>query len=63
MIGSKSGVVHSIAAGEVVSGIPTMPHRLWLRTRALIRKLPQYSERLKLLESKVRDLERQLKTR
>jgi UDP-3-O-[3-hydroxymyristoyl] glucosamine N-acyltransferase len=63
MIGSKSGVVHSIPAGEVVSGIPTMPHRLWLRTRALIRKLPEYSERLKLLESKVRDLERQLKTR
>ncbi len=62
MIGSKSGVVQSIPAGEVVTGIPTMPHRLWLRTRALIRRLPEYSERLKVLENKVRNLERQRKT-
>ena len=62
MIGSKSGVAQSIPAGEVVSGIPTMPHRLWLKTRGHIRRLPEYSERLKALEDKVKELERQRET-
>ena len=60
MIGSKSGVAKSIPAGEVVSGIPAMPHRLWLKTRGLIRRLPEYSERLKELENKVKELEEQI---
>lgn len=62
MIGPKSGVIKSIPAGEVVSGIPTMPHRLWLKTRGHVRRLPEYSERLKELENRVRQLEEQLKT-
>jgi UDP-3-O-[3-hydroxymyristoyl] glucosamine N-acyltransferase len=61
MIGSKSGVAKSIPAGDVVSGIPTMPHRLWLKTRGHIRKLPEYSERLKELEDRVKGLEEQSK--
>ena len=60
MIGSKSGVAKSIPAGEVISGIPAMPHRLWLKTRGLIRRLPEYSERLKELENKVKELEEQI---
>ncbi|UCF72777.1 MAG: UDP-3-O-(3-hydroxymyristoyl)glucosamine N-acyltransferase [Deltaproteobacteria bacterium] len=61
MIGSKSGVAKSIPADEVVSGIPTMPHRLWLRTRGHIRRLPEYSDRLKELENRVKELEEQLR--
>ena len=61
MIGAKSGVAKSIPGGEVVSGIPTMPHRLWLKTRGHIRRLPEYSERVKKLENKVKELEEQLK--
>ena len=61
MIGSKSGVAKSIPAGEVVSGTPTMPHRLWLKTRGHVRRLPEYSERLRELENKVRQVEEQLK--
>jgi len=61
MIGSKSGVAKSIPAGQVVSGIPSMPHRLWLKTRGHIRRLPEYSERLKELEKRVKELEEQLK--
>jgi len=59
MIGSKSGVAQSIPAGEVVSGIPTMPHRHWLRTTGHIRRLPEYAERMKELENKVKELEKQ----
>lgn len=63
MIGSKSGVSKSIPAGQVVSGIPTMPHQLWLRTRNHIKKLPEYSERLKELEKELKELREQLKER
>ena len=61
MMGGKSGVFKSIPAGEVVSGSPTMPHRLWLKTRGHIRRLPEYHERLRRLEDKVKELEEQLR--
>jgi len=51
-VGAKSGIAQSVADGEVVSGIPIMPHRLWLRTRSLIRRLPELFDRVKALESK-----------
>jgi UDP-3-O-[3-hydroxymyristoyl] glucosamine N-acyltransferase len=53
MIGPQSGIAKSVGAGEVVSGTPSMPHRLWLKTTGLITRLPQLSERLRHLERKV----------
>jgi UDP-3-O-[3-hydroxymyristoyl] glucosamine N-acyltransferase len=61
MIGGGSGVVKSVPPGEVVSGVPAVPHRLWLRTSGLIPKLPQFGERLRHLEKRVVDLENHLK--
>lgn len=58
MIGSQSGVPKSIPSGEVVSGTPTMPHRLWLKTSGLIRRLPQFNEHLRHLEKRVAKLEK-----
>ena len=60
MVGPRSGVVKSISPGEVVSGTPTMPHRLWLRTTGLISRLPQLNDRIRSLEKKVEELEKQL---
>lgn len=57
MIGSQSGVAKSISSGEVVSGTPTMPHRLWLKTSGLIKRLPQFNEHLRKLENRVEKLE------
>jgi UDP-3-O-[3-hydroxymyristoyl] glucosamine N-acyltransferase len=57
MIGSQSGVPKSIPSGEVVSGTPAMPHRLWLKTSGIIRRLPQFSEHLRHLEKRVAELE------
>jgi UDP-3-O-[3-hydroxymyristoyl] glucosamine N-acyltransferase len=60
MIGSQSGVAKAIPAGEIVSGTPTMPHRLWLRTRSLITRLPEFQDRLKSLEKRLAELEQGL---
>jgi UDP-3-O-[3-hydroxymyristoyl] glucosamine N-acyltransferase len=58
MIGSQSGVPKSIPKGEVVSGTPAIPHRLWLKTSSLIPRLPDYIARLRALEEKVADLQK-----
>jgi len=54
-----SGVLKSIPAGEVVAGFPSMSHRLWLKTRGHIRRLPDYSAKLKELDKRIRELEQQ----
>lgn len=60
MIGSKSGVAKSIGPGEVVSGCPTMPHRLWLKNSGLIMRMPQFNERLRNCEKCIQALEKRL---
>ncbi len=57
-IGSKSGVVKPISPGDVVSGFPTMPHPLWLRTRKLLSRLPELNDRIRELEKKLELLEK-----
>lgn len=61
MIGSQSGVAKSIEPGDVVSGSPTMPHRIWLKTSSLIPRLPQFKDRLRKLEKRLDALEKKLK--
>ncbi|MCB2191072.1 MAG: UDP-3-O-(3-hydroxymyristoyl)glucosamine N-acyltransferase [Deltaproteobacteria bacterium] len=53
MVGGGSGVAQSLEAGEVVSGYPVMPHRLWLRTRGLVKRLPEIFSRVKKLEARL----------
>lgn len=58
MIGSQSGIAKSVLPGEVVSGTPSMPHRLWLKTSGLIKRLPIFHKRLRDLEKRVAELEK-----
>lgn len=60
VVGPKSGVVKSLPAGEVVSGITTMPHQTYLRTRLLIPRLPEMVQKIRALEERVRRLETEL---
>jgi UDP-3-O-[3-hydroxymyristoyl] glucosamine N-acyltransferase len=49
---SKSGVHGEVAAGEVVSGYPAIPNRLWLRCAAAFNKLPEMARALRALEKR-----------
>ena len=49
----------SIASGCVVSGTPSMPHRLWLRITGLIVRLPKLRDSLKQVEKRLEALETQ----
>ena len=47
---SKSGIHGEVAAGEVVSGYPAIPNRLWLRCSAAFNKLPELTKAIRALE-------------
>jgi len=47
---SKSGIHGEIAAGEVVSGYPAIPNRLWLRCSAAFSKLPEMTKQLRQIQ-------------
>jgi UDP-3-O-[3-hydroxymyristoyl] glucosamine N-acyltransferase len=61
MIGSGSGVHRSIPQGEAALGNPTMPPRLWLKTRGLIARLPEFFTKLRGIEKKLKELEDKIK--
>ena len=60
-VGPQTGVGKPVPAGQIVSsGIPEMPHRLWLRVQRLIPKLPEFSKRLSGLEKKLKHIEEKM---
>ena len=60
MVGAQSGVAADLAAGQVVSGSPAIPHPTWLRVQATVPTLPEMRRALKRLEARVAELEKQL---
>jgi UDP-3-O-[3-hydroxymyristoyl] glucosamine N-acyltransferase len=60
MVGAKSGVPGNLPANGIFSGIPTMPHRDWLRSMGTIPKIPEMRKTLSALEKRVRELEDKL---
>jgi UDP-3-O-[3-hydroxymyristoyl] glucosamine N-acyltransferase len=57
IIGAQSGVMGNVAKG-IYTGSPVMPHREWLKTQAIIAKLPELYKKIRELEEKIKKLER-----
>jgi UDP-3-O-[3-hydroxymyristoyl] glucosamine N-acyltransferase len=57
MIGAKSGVPGNLAPNQIVSGIPCIPHRDWLKSSGVFPKLPEFRRSLTSLEKRVAELE------
>ena len=60
MVGAKSGVTGNIAAGSMLSGIPVIPHRDWLKASVVYPRLPELRKTVTALEKKIQDLEDKL---
>ncbi len=56
MVGSAAGVHKSLSPGEMVLGNPTMPPRLWIKTRGLIARLPELFDRIRNIEKSLKKL-------
>jgi UDP-3-O-[3-hydroxymyristoyl] glucosamine N-acyltransferase len=57
IIGGQAGIAKSVTDGEVLSGTPGMPHRLWLRVQRLVPQLPEWRKKLAQLEQRLRQIE------
>jgi UDP-3-O-[3-hydroxymyristoyl] glucosamine N-acyltransferase len=60
MVGAKSGVPGNLPANGMFSGIPTIPHREWLRSMGTISKLPEMRKTVAALEKRLKELEEKL---
>ncbi len=58
MVGSKSGVAQDVPPGGLVSGIPAIAHRNWLRSSQAFSRLPELLRRIKAIEKRLDSLER-----
>src|SRR5215467_13113537 len=63
MIAAQSGVNRSLEANQIVAGAPVMPHETFLRSQAVIPRLPELRQRLRELEKRVAVLESKGKSR
>lgn len=47
---AKAGIRSNIPAGETVSGMPAIPHRIYLRSATLFKRLPEMAKAIKQLQ-------------
>lgn len=57
IIGPGAGILKSVGDSEVVSGIPGMPHKLWLRVQNIISRLPEMKKQFRTMEKRLEKLE------
>lgn len=57
MVGAKSGIAKDVPPGEVVSGIPAMPHKKWLRVVNVQQHLPYILKEVRELRKRLEKLE------
>ncbi|MBE9142531.1 UDP-3-O-(3-hydroxymyristoyl)glucosamine N-acyltransferase [Planktothrix mougeotii] len=55
IVTAQSGVHHNISRGEMVSGSPAIANKLYLKTAAVYRRLPELYQSLKALERRFRE--------
>jgi len=58
IFGAQSGAMGHVAKG-IYSGSPGMPHREWLKARAVFAKLPELQKKVRELEAKIKELEKE----
>ncbi|MEL6160959.1 MAG: UDP-3-O-(3-hydroxymyristoyl)glucosamine N-acyltransferase, partial [Cyanobacteria bacterium J06627_32] len=47
---AKAGIHTNVPPGEIVSGSPALPHKIFLKVSALLKRLPEMSKTLKQLQ-------------
>lgn len=57
LVGAQSGVPNSLAANAGYSGTPAMPHKDWLKSMAVIPRLPELKKTINALEKRIAELE------
>lgn len=50
---AKAGIHHDIAPGETVSGMPAIPHQVYLRAAIIFKRLPEMAKAIKSLQKAI----------
>ena len=50
---AQTGIPNSVEAGKVVSGYPAIDNKLWLKSSAVFKRLPELLKRIEVLERKM----------
>jgi UDP-3-O-[3-hydroxymyristoyl] glucosamine N-acyltransferase len=50
---AKAGIHNDVEAGAIVSGIPALPHKLFLKVAAVYSRLPEIYQTLKQLQRQI----------
>lgn len=61
MIGGRGGVTGNVDSDQILSGLPLMSHKQWLRTTMSLPKLPEMRKELQQLQKRLQELEARLK--
>lgn len=54
IVSAKSGVHRNVPPGEIVSGNPAIPYKIYLKSSAIIQKLPEIYDYIKKLQQKLK---------
>ena len=57
MIAARAGVNRNLEPNQIVSGAPVMPHEVWIKAQAVIPRLPELRQTVRVLEEKMKQLE------
>lgn len=61
MIGGRGGATGNVDSDQVLSGLPLMPHREWLRATMTLPKLPEMRKEMQKLKKRLAQLENLIK--
>lgn len=50
---AKAGIHNDISAGQTVSGMPAIPHNVYLRATVLFKKLPEMAKAIKAMQKQI----------
>ncbi len=57
IVGPFTGVYSNVPKKEIVSGIPQMPHKRWLKVVSIVSRLPEIRKKLFSMEKRIKNLE------
>jgi UDP-3-O-[3-hydroxymyristoyl] glucosamine N-acyltransferase len=58
VIGPRAGIAKSVPSGDIQSGVPGMPHRLWLRVSRAMMGLPDLVKKVASLEKRLDQIDK-----
>lgn len=61
MIGGRGGATGNVESNQVLSGLPLMPHKQWLRATMTYAKLPEMRKEMQQLKKRLEELEALMK--